>query len=125
MKVDIPHIAAVGLGLRLGNGVVDLPGLFPDLPGQGQAVDDRPDVSRRGVVMMVFMMVPIFGNMSEALHKISGFLFTGVMTGMTECLAAGETYVMSPLDIAVLFGELLISVLVFLVLYKRNGYEKD
>ena len=32
---------------------------------------------------------------------------------------------MSPLDIAVLFGELLISVLVFLVLYKRNGYEKD
>ena len=75
--------------------------------------------------LMVFMMVPIFGNMSEALHKISGFLFTGVMTGMTECLAAGETYVMSPLDIAVLFGELLISVLVFLVLYKRNGYEKD
>ena len=75
--------------------------------------------------LMVFMMVPIFGNMSEALHKISGFLFTGVMTGMTECLAAGETYVMSPLDMAVLFGELLISVLVFLVLYKRNGYEKD
>ena len=75
--------------------------------------------------LMVFMMVPVFGNLSEGLHKISAFLFTGVMTGMTERLAAGEKYVMSPLDMAVLFGELAVSVLVFLMLYKRNGYEKD
>ena len=75
--------------------------------------------------LMVFMMVPIFGNLSEGLHKISGFLFTGVMTGMTERLANGEKYVMSALDMAVLFGELAVSVLVFLILYKRNGYEKD
>jgi ABC-2 type transport system permease protein len=75
--------------------------------------------------LMVFMMVPVFGNLSEGLHKISAFLFTGVMTGMTERLAAGEKYVMSPLDMVVLFGELAVSVLVFLMLYKRNGYEKD
>lgn len=75
--------------------------------------------------MIIFMMVPIFGNMSEKLHKISGFLFTGVMTGMTDCITMGEKYVLKPLDIAVLFGELIISVLVFLMLYKRNGYEKD
>ena len=75
--------------------------------------------------LMVFMMIPVFGNLSEGLHKISGFLFTGVMTGMTERLANGERYVMSALDMAVLFGELAVSVLVFLILYKRNGYEKD
>ena len=75
--------------------------------------------------LMVFMMIPVFGNLSEGLHKISGFLFTGVMTGMTERLANGEKYVMSALDMAVLFGELAVSVLVFLILYKRNGYEKD
>ena len=75
--------------------------------------------------MMIFMLVPVFGNLSEGLHKISGFLFTGVMTGMTECLANGEKYVMTSVDAAVLFGELIISILVFLVLYKRNGYEKD
>ena len=49
----------MGLGLGLGNGVVDLPGPVLYLLGQGQAVDDRPDVSRRGVVVMVvfvFMM---------------------------------------------------------------------
>lgn len=28
-------------------------------------------------------------------------------------------------DRALLFGELIISVLVFLVMYRRNGYEKD
>lgn len=76
-------------------------------------------------LMVVFMIVPIFGNMSEGLHKLSGFLFTGVMTGMTECLANGEQYVIKPLDISVLFGELVISVLVFLMLYKKNGYERD
>ncbi len=70
--------------------------------------------------MMIFMLVPVFGNLSEGLHKI-----TGVMTGMTECLANGEKYVMTSVDAAVLFGELIISILVFLVLYKRNGYEKD
>lgn len=74
---------------------------------------------------IIFMMIPVFGNLSEGLHKISGFLFTGVMTGMTDCLAAGEKYVLKPLDIAVLFGELIISVLIFLMLYKRNGYEKE
>lgn len=75
--------------------------------------------------MMVFMMVPMFGNMSETLHKLSGFLFTGVVVEMTNCFANNTPYVISPLDMAVLIGELAISVLVFLLLYKRNGYEKD
>ena len=75
--------------------------------------------------MMVFMMVPMFGNMSETLHKLSGFLFTGVVVEMTNCFANNTPYVIRPLDMAVLIGELAISVLVFLLLYKRNGYEKD
>ncbi len=75
--------------------------------------------------MMVFMMVPMFGNMSETLHKLSGFLFTGVVVEMTNCFANNTPYVIKPLDMAVLIGELVISVLVFLLLYKRNGYEKD
>lgn len=54
--------------------------------------------------MIIFMLVPIFGNMSDRLHRISGFLFTGVMTGMTDCVAMGERYVLKPLDIAVLLG---------------------
>ena len=74
---------------------------------------------------LVFMMVPMFGNFSEGLHKLSGFLFTGVLTEMAYGFANGEPYVAKPLDIAVLVGELVISILVFLILYKRNGFEKD
>lgn len=76
-------------------------------------------------LMMVLMMVPMFGSMSEGLRKVSGFLFTGVLTGMAEGFANGVPYTVKPLDVAVLGGELVISVLVFLILYRRNGYEKD
>lgn len=76
-------------------------------------------------LMMVLMMVPLFGNLSEGLHKVSGFLFTGVLTQMAEEFANGVPYTVKPLDVAVLGGELVISALVFLILYKRNGYEKD
>ena len=75
--------------------------------------------------MMIFMMVPMFGNLSEGLHNISRFLFTGVVVEMTNCFANHTPYTVKPLDAAVLMGELVISILAFLVLYKRNGYEKD
>lgn len=76
-------------------------------------------------LMLVFMMVPMFSGFSEGLQKLSGFLFTGVLTEMAYGFANGEPYVAKPLDIAVLVGELVISILVFLILYKRNGFEKD
>ena len=76
-------------------------------------------------LMLVLMMVPVFGNLSEGLHKVSGFLFTGVLTGMAEGFANGVPYAVKPLDMAVLGGELVISILLFLILYKRNGYEGD
>ena len=76
-------------------------------------------------LMLVFMMVPMFGNFSEGLHKLSGFLFTGVLTEMAYGFANGEPYVAKPLDIAVLVGELVISILVFWRLSKTNGCEKE
>jgi len=44
---------------------------------------------------------------------------------MANGFAEGMSYTLKPLDIAVLIGELIISILVFLILYRRNGYEKD
>lgn len=76
-------------------------------------------------LVIVLMMIPMFGNLSEKLHHISGFLFTGVLTEMASGFAEGMLYTLKPLDIAVLIGELIISILVFLVLYRRNGYETD
>ena len=76
-------------------------------------------------LMMVFMMIPLFGSMSEGLHKLSGFLFTGVLSEMAGSYATEAGYTIMPLDIAVLIGGFVISVLVFLILYRKNGYEND
>ena len=57
MEVDVSHRTAVGLGLRLGDGVVHPPGPAAHLLRQGQAVQKLPDVPRRGVVMMARTVV--------------------------------------------------------------------
>lgn len=40
-------------------------------------------------LVIVLMMFPMFGNLSEKLHHISGFLFTGVLTEMASGFAEG------------------------------------
>ncbi len=76
-------------------------------------------------LMMVFMMIPLLGSLSDGLKRISGFLFTGVLSELAGAYAAEGSYTLQPLAVAVLVGELVISVLVFLILYRKNGYEKD
>lgn len=76
-------------------------------------------------LIMVFMLIPMLGGLSDGLHKLSGFLFTGIVAEMAAGFANGTGYDITPMDIAVLSGELIISVLIFLMLYKGNGYERD
>lgn len=59
VEVHVSHGAAVGLGFRLGDGVVHPSGVGLHLLRQGEAVDDRSDVARRGVVMMVVVRLPV------------------------------------------------------------------
>ena len=59
VEVHVPHGAAVGLGLRLSDGVVHPSGVGFYLLGQGEAVDDRSDVARGGVVVMVVVPLPV------------------------------------------------------------------
>ena len=49
----------MGLGLRLSDGVVHPSGVGFYLLGQGEAVDDRSDVARGGVVVMVVVPLPV------------------------------------------------------------------
>ena len=53
VEVHVPHGATVGLGLRPGDGVIDGLGLGLHPVGQGEGVDDLPDVAWGGVVVMV------------------------------------------------------------------------
>ncbi len=59
VEVHVPHGAAVGLGLRLGDGVVHAPGMGLDFLRQGEAVDNRSDVARGSVVVMVVVLLPV------------------------------------------------------------------
>ncbi len=75
-------------------------------------------------LLFVFALVPIFGNLSEGLAKASQFLFTGVLSAMAERMAAGEVFRPGILHIVVLAVQMAAALAVFLLIYKRNGYEK-
>ena len=68
--VDLAHGAAVGLGLGLGDGVIDAPGADLDLIRQVHAVDEVPDVVGRGVVMVVFMAMVVIVYVVMLMHVV-------------------------------------------------------
>ena len=57
MEMHVPHRAAVSPGFRLGDPVIHRPGLFLYLFRQMQGVDQFPDMPRRGVMMVVMMIM--------------------------------------------------------------------
>ena len=73
--------------------------------------------------VLVFMMIPMFTVFSDTLHKISMFFFTGIafeaVANINSGLPAADIR-----GIAVLTAELLLSVILFLILYRRNGFER-
>jgi len=76
-------------------------------------------------VMLIFAMIPVFASMVSDLDNISRFLYTGVITDMVNAFAGGESYTLEPLSAAVLVGTILIAIGLFVIIYKRNGYETD
>lgn len=71
------------------------------------------------------IMIPVFASMVSDLDNISRFLYTGVITDMVNAFAGGESYTLEPLSAAVLVGTILIAIGLFVIIYKRNGYETD
>lgn len=76
-------------------------------------------------VLFVFTLIPLFSGLIEGLEKITGYLFTGVLSEAAGEIAQGRVYHLDAFQTAVLIGELVIAVLVFLLAYRKNGYEKD
>ena len=74
-------------------------------------------------VVLVFMMVPMFTGFSETLQKISMFFFTGIAFDAIANIANGLPAV-DVKGIAVLAAEFILSVILFLILYRRNGFER-
>lgn len=75
--------------------------------------------------MLLFMMLPVFGSFSSSLGKVASFLFTGVVSGMVTAYTNGETFSLGAVNVVVLLGEIVAAVGIFIVCYRRNGYEAD
>lgn len=74
--------------------------------------------------LIVFMMLPMFSALNDALETISGFLFTGVVMNVISNIDLGKTPVDMP-DLLVMIAEIVIVSVLFMVLYKKNGFEAE
>ncbi len=76
-------------------------------------------------VVLIFMLIPMFANMIEELSKISRFLFTGILMDMIADISTGAKEIIKPESIAILIAEVIISIALFVIFYRKNGFEKD
>ena len=73
--------------------------------------------------ILIFMMFPMFSGLSEKLESISSFLFTGIAFDGIADIHAGAPAVDLKGSI-ILVMEFIISVAIFLILYRKNGFER-
>ncbi len=76
-------------------------------------------------VVLIFMLIPMFANMIEELSKISRFLFTGILMDMIADISTGAKEIIKPESIVILIAEVIISIALFIIFYRKNGFEKD
>lgn len=76
-------------------------------------------------VLMLFTFIPTFSSFVESLKSISQFLFTGVISDMVEAINTHSSFTLTVFQVVILIGEIVISILLFLYIYKKNGFEKD
>lgn len=76
-------------------------------------------------VVLIFMLIPMFANMIEELSKISRFLFTGILMDMIADISTGAKEIIKPESIVILIAEVIISIALFVIFYRKNGFEKD
>ena len=76
-------------------------------------------------VLLLLVMVPIFGDVVEALSGLSEYVFTGIVMDMIMTMGDGAKKVLDSGSIVVMACEVILAVLLFLFFYKRNGFERD
>lgn len=73
--------------------------------------------------ILILMMLPMLSGLSEKLETISGFLFTGIAFDAIANLRSGNPAA-DMKGILVMMAECAASVAVFLILYRKNGFER-
>ena len=69
------------------------------------------------------MMIPMLSGFSGILEKISNLLFTGIALNAISAISAGKAPIHFQ-GILILTAETILFVVLFLILYRKNGFEK-
>lgn len=75
--------------------------------------------------LMVLMLVPMLANLNETVGKISDFLFTGIMNRTLENIAGRQEKLVDGVSVLVILAEIVIAVVCFLAVYRKNGYDSE
>ncbi|OTN76850.1 hypothetical protein A5886_001929 [Enterococcus sp. 8G7_MSG3316] len=74
--------------------------------------------------VFIFFLVPTFSDMNQTLERISEFLFTGVVSNMIAGFGEGGLP-LAMQDYLVLIGSLVLAIVAFIMVYRKNGFETD
>lgn len=72
--------------------------------------------------IIILMLIPMFSELLPFMATISKYLFTGIIMNVINNLSDTSISV-SMLKWCILSGECIITLILFLVMYKRNGFE--
>lgn len=68
------------------------------------------------------MLIPMFAEVLPLMANISKYLFTGIVMNVINNISYASISV-SLMQWCILFGECIITLILFLILYKSNGFE--
>ncbi|MGM0125364.1 hypothetical protein IGI37_002762 [Enterococcus sp. AZ194] len=76
-------------------------------------------------IMLAMVAIPVLAKNNETLSTIQSFLYTDIITEQVSAMFTKVSYDFSVKKLLVLLVELLIAIIGFIVIYKRNGFESD
>lgn len=109
-------------------GVTILASLISCIIGMLLGIFAKDQVSTSTIVtpaLMILIFIPTFSSVVEILEKISGFLFTGVVMDMVMKMAESSGNGLSVGSLGVMGLEAVLALLLFVIFYRMNGYERD
>lgn len=77
------------------------------------------------IVMMVLMMLPLVANMVPSVKQFSDFLYTGIVANVITSFVDGTHAGLPVQSWGILLGEIVIIAGVFVMFYRKNGFEQE
>ena len=74
--------------------------------------------------MLVFLLFPMFSTFNEGLAFVSRFIYTGALNNILQKLAVQDPSPVTVENIIVIVAWLVISVVLFVLAYRKNGIDK-